>query len=194
MPSSMTKPRIGNALLHLSTDVEAALDVADFNRWCEAHARDNLELPGFLSVRRFAKKADYEGAGDHPQFLTLYGLQDVSALETPEHAAHNASLPARFAPHLRFERSVYRALASHEGASAGSPSTAILHVWVDVEPASLDDFLEWFPGVTRAQAEAVLRMCAESLDDASDGRIALERLRKPEGWYSLEDLEKDRDR
>ena len=60
--------------------------------------------------------------------------------------------------------------------------------------ASLDDFLEWFPGVTRAQAETVLRTCAGSLDDASDGRIALERLDKPEGWYSLEDLEKDRDR
>ncbi len=41
--------------------------------------------------------------------------------------------------------------------------------------ASLDDSLEWFPGVTRTQAGAVLRMCAESLDDASDGRIALER-------------------
>ena len=60
--------------------------------------------------------------------------------------------------------------------------------------ASLDDFLEWFPGVTRAQAETVLRTCAESLDDASDGRTALERLDKPEGWYSLEDLEKGRDR
>ena len=34
--------------------------------------------------------------------------------------------------------------------------------------ASLDDFLEWFPGVSKAQAEAVLRLCAESLDDASD--------------------------
>ncbi len=47
---------------------------------------------------------------------------------------------------------------------------------------------------TRAQAEAGLRTCAESLDDGSDGRIALERLDKPEGWYSLEDLEKGRDR
>ena len=36
-------------------------------------------------------------------------------------------------------------------------------------------------------------MCAESPDDASDGRIALERLDKPEGWYSLEDLEEVRD-
>ncbi len=29
--------------------------------------------------------------------------------------------------------------------------------------ASLDDFLEWFPGVTRAQAEAVLSHAAASL-------------------------------
>ena len=62
------------------------------------------------------------------------------------------------------------------------------------EGASLDDFLEWFPGVSKAQAEAVLRTCAESLDDASDGRIALERLDKPEGWYSLDDLDEGRDR
>lgn len=33
--------------------------------------------------------------------------------------------------------------------------------------ASLDDFLEWFPGVSKAQAEAILSMCAESLDEAS---------------------------
>lgn len=30
--------------------------------------------------------------------------------------------------------------------------------------ASLDDFLEWFPGVTRAQAEAVLGHAAASLE------------------------------
>jgi uncharacterized protein (DUF433 family) len=29
--------------------------------------------------------------------------------------------------------------------------------------ASLDDFLEWFPGVTRAQAEAVLSHAGASL-------------------------------
>jgi len=29
--------------------------------------------------------------------------------------------------------------------------------------AGLDDFLEWFPGVTRAQAEAVLEHAARSL-------------------------------
>lgn len=31
------------------------------------------------------------------------------------------------------------------------------------EGASLDDFLEWFPGVTRTQAEAVLSHTAASL-------------------------------
>jgi uncharacterized protein (DUF433 family) len=29
--------------------------------------------------------------------------------------------------------------------------------------ASVDDFLEWFPGVTRAQIEAVLELAADSL-------------------------------
>ena len=45
----------------------------------------------------------------------------------------------------------------------------------------------------RSPSELANELLAHSLDDVSDGLIALERLEKPEGWYSLEDLEEGRD-
>ncbi|MDH3525445.1 MAG: hypothetical protein OES32_17870 [Acidobacteriota bacterium] len=45
----------------------------------------------------------------------------------------------------------------------------------------------------RSPGELANELLAQGLEDVSDGLIALERLEKPEGWYSLEDLEEGRD-
>lgn len=45
----------------------------------------------------------------------------------------------------------------------------------------------------RSPDELANQLLAHGLDDVSDGLIALERLEKPQGWYSLEDLEEGRD-
>jgi predicted transcriptional regulator len=45
----------------------------------------------------------------------------------------------------------------------------------------------------RSPGELANELLAQGLKDVSDGLIALERLEKPEGWYSLEDLEEGRD-
>jgi len=150
MASSMNKTTAGqsshtaHALLHLGTEIDAEVEAA-FNRWCEAHVRGNLELPGFLGARRFVKQADYKGVGESPQYLTLYELEDASALTSDAYAAHDQSVPDAFSGHLSFQRSVYREIGVHSGASAGAPANAILHVTVDVEPEYIDDFLKWYP-------------------------------------------------
>ena len=42
--------------------------------------------------------------------------------------------------------------------------------------------------MNRPPGELAHELLARGLDDVSDGLIALERLRKPEGWFSLVDL------
>jgi hypothetical protein len=136
---------VGRALLHIGTEVEASVEHA-FDRWCEEHVRLDLKLPGFVAARRFTKWPDFPGAGDSPKSLTLYELEDVSALESDEYALHDRSIPDGFKGRMRFSRSVYRELGFHAGASANSRGTAILHVTVDVDPARTDAFLEWYVG------------------------------------------------
>ena len=102
------------ALLHIGTEIDAAVE-AEFNRWCEGHVAANLALPGFVDGRRFARVASGTGIGDHPSYLTLYRLEDASALETDAYANHDQSVPASFASHLSFQRAVYRELYGAEG-------------------------------------------------------------------------------
>jgi len=136
----------GGALLHLGTEIDAGVEV-DFNRWCEEHVHSNLKLPGFLAARRYVKDDVREGLSESPRFLTLYGLESESALQSDAYASHDQSIPEAFTSGLRFWRSVYRSLETHVGASAGSRGKAILHVTVDVEPAYDAEFLPWYSEV-----------------------------------------------
>jgi hypothetical protein len=134
---------IGSALLHVGTEVE--LEIADsFNLWCEEHALANLELPGFLAVRRFVRKADYAGLGESPTYVTVYELEDATALTSNAYAAHDTSMPEAFSGRFAFQRSVYRELGAASGLRTQSTGPAILHVTVDVDPGYTDIFLKWY--------------------------------------------------
>ena len=137
-----SRPTSG-ALLHIGTDVEAGVEQA-LNRWSEEHVTENLSLPGFIAVRRLVKRADYEGVGKNPKYLTLYQLEDASALESDAHAAHDQSIPDSFVGHMSFQRSVFRELSPPRPSEAQLTGAAILHVTVDVERAYRDTFLKWY--------------------------------------------------
>jgi hypothetical protein len=136
------RPNAG-ALLHLGTNVEAEVEQA-LNRWSEKHVTENLSLPGFIAVRRFVKRADYQGTGESPKYLTLYQLEDASALESEAYAAHDQSIPDSFSGHMSFQRSVYRELSAPSQLDPPLTGAAILHVTVDVERAYHDSFLKWY--------------------------------------------------
>ncbi|MBK7948419.1 MAG: hypothetical protein IPK00_06670 [Deltaproteobacteria bacterium] len=103
-----TQP-IGPVMLHIGTDVDEAI-AAEFDRWCEDHVEDNLRLPGFVSARRLKRSPGHAAPGPSPDSLTLYQLESVAALETPEYKSRQVSMPASFAGRVRFKRSLYREL------------------------------------------------------------------------------------
>ncbi len=141
----MTPRPIGPVLLHLSADISPEVR-ADFDRFCEAHVRGNLGLPGFLSARRLERSASWPGAGAALEFLTVYQLEDTGALVSEACAAHDASVPEAFLPHLRFERSVFRELDPVASPLDFVPGAAIFHVVTQVEPGFEADFQRWYAG------------------------------------------------
>lgn len=133
----------GSALLHLATEIPAE-HAPGFDRWCEGHVRSNLELPGFLAARRFVRNDDWPGAGSAATYLTLYDLEDTSALSSDAYAAHDQSVPDAYARQLRFVRSVYREIGERPEPDTQQTGRAILHVTVDVDPDYTEPFLAWY--------------------------------------------------
>jgi len=133
-----------DVLLYLTTEVDREVE-ADFNRWLEGHARDNLEVPGFLSARRLAKHAEYRGAGDAASYLTLYELSEAEVLTSDAYANRDSPMPAVFSGRYHFARSLFRALEPPSGEGTTRPrGRAVLHVTVDVEADYNDEFLQWY--------------------------------------------------
>ena len=136
----------GSALLHIGTEISADL-APDFDRWCEEDLRSNLGLPGFVAARRFVRDEVWPGSGHCPQYLTLYDLQDPSALDSQAYASHDQSIPDPYRSQISIERSVYREIGELPQNQTQATGTAILHVTVDVEPAFTDEFLAWYAEV-----------------------------------------------
>src|SRR4051812_26579171 len=60
-------------------DLDQSIDDAEFNEWYESvHMPKRLACPGFVAGRRF------RAATDSPRYMTIYELEDLGALQTPE--------------------------------------------------------------------------------------------------------------
>lgn len=70
---------IGNTIMVVMMQVDPA-DEADFNRWYdEEHLRERLEIPGYISARRFKLQ---EGTDGMLNFLCIWELEDASPLSS----------------------------------------------------------------------------------------------------------------
>lgn len=136
----------GPVVLELGTEVDESIAL-EFERWCEDHLRENLRLPGFVSARRLRRCGAPAPNGTSPASLTLYQLEDASALETPQYRDRRVSMPSHFTGRLRFERALYRELDGPLDVQPRPVGRAVLHVLVDVEPAWRERFVDWYAKV-----------------------------------------------
>jgi len=78
-----TTEAIGSAISQLRWHVEPSAE-EEFNRWYdEEHLADLLAQPGVLSGRRFVRAETAFSAPSTFNYITIYQLDDTSALETP---------------------------------------------------------------------------------------------------------------
>lgn len=111
MDTFATREAIDKAagLLAVLADVEPEHENELTGWYNEEHLRERMMCPGFLRARRF------EAVVGEPQFLALYDLEDVGALETPEYRSHRDAPTRRTTQvlgHLRnSRRNVYRRIA-----------------------------------------------------------------------------------
>ncbi len=90
----------------------------EFNRWYdEEHLRERLEIPGYISARRFKLE---EGAEGMLNFLCIWELEDASPLQSELYRQQRARMTAlhRRANEVIKERArgVYRQIFPAEGA------------------------------------------------------------------------------
>ena len=82
----MTDPKPDYPTQHIGSTIMVVMmqvdpeDEADFNRWYdEEHLRERLEIPGYISARRFKLQ---EGTDGMLNFLCIWELEDASALSS----------------------------------------------------------------------------------------------------------------
>ncbi|MCP4905353.1 MAG: hypothetical protein GY910_10270 [bacterium] len=133
------------ALLQLSSEIDSEIEDA-FNRWCDAHLRVDLALPGYRRARRLLRDQNWAGSGAAMPYLTLYDLEDLSALTSEAHRRHDQSMPEAFEGHLRFERAVFREIACLGVDAAEVEGAALFHVMIEVEAGFEEEFERWYAG------------------------------------------------
>ncbi len=80
---------IGNTIMVVMMQVDPE-DEADFNRWYdEEHLRERLEIPGYISARRFKLQ---EGTDGMLNFLCIWELEDVSPLHSEMYQQQRARM------------------------------------------------------------------------------------------------------
>jgi hypothetical protein len=85
--------------------------------------------------------------------LTIYELDDLTALTSEAYQKHDQSMPEEFKGHLRFERSVFQEIESYPVKPEQSEGRAIFHVVTEVESGFEDEFDRWY---AREHVPAVL--------------------------------------
>lgn len=180
---------VGGALLHIQTWITDHID--EFTQWCDSvHHAEALQVPGFLSSRRFARVDGYAYAAPKgADFLTMYQVRDPSIVNSDVHNANSAAMtpaPDGVMDTLEYLPTVYRAKYPEHGwvAPDGSPrdgdepvGTAILHVMMDVEPDFDDELNAWYteehlprllevPGMLAARRFVDAHWPASGADDA----------------------------
>ena len=75
---------IGGTVMVVMMDVEPEHE-AEFNRWYdEEHLVERLEIPGYVSARRFKLE---EGRGGVLKYLCIWEMDDSSPLQSEEYQA-----------------------------------------------------------------------------------------------------------
>jgi hypothetical protein len=147
---------VGRALLHLQSWVAAHKE--EFTRWCnDVHHKEVLEVPGFLSCRRFEVVPGYAyAAPDGAAYLTVYQLASVHEVESDGYRKHTAQMttaPEGVMESVSYVRTIYRERFPIDGwmAPDGSIATgdepvgaAVLHVMMDVEPKWDAELNAWY--------------------------------------------------
>jgi hypothetical protein len=147
MPQGTITEAIGSAISQLRWHVEPDAE-AEFNRWYdEEHLADLLAQPGVVSGRRFVRAHTSFSAPSSFNYITIYQLDDVGALETPSYramATNPSDWTKRVAMSLPMRRDIatqiYPAERSHEHAVGD----AIMHVFTHADASIADDFHRWY--------------------------------------------------
>lgn len=80
---------IGNTIMVVMMQVDPA-DAAEFNRWYdEEHLRERLEIPGYISARRFQLQ---EGTAGMLNYLCIWELEDASPLSSEMYQQQRARI------------------------------------------------------------------------------------------------------
>jgi hypothetical protein len=147
---------VGGALLHIQSWITDHVDA--FTQWCDSvHHAEALQVPGFLSCRRFERVDGYAYAAPKgADFLTVYQVREPEIVNSDVHNANSAAMtpaPDGVMDGLEFLPTVYRAKFPEHGWMAPDGSlhdeeepvgAAILHVMMDVEPAYDDELNAWY--------------------------------------------------
>ena len=147
MTHGTTTEAIGSAISQLRWQIEPDAD-AEFNRWYdEEHLADLLQQPGVLSGRRFVRAQTAFSAPSQFNYITIYQLADVSALETPSYRAM-ATSPSewtkRVAMTLPMRRDVATQIFSTASNDQHAVGDAIMHVFSYADASVVDDFHRWY--------------------------------------------------
>jgi len=108
---------IGGTIMVVMMDVEPEHE-AEFNRWYdEEHLVERLEIPGYVSARRFKLE---EGRGGVLKYLCIWELDDSSPLESEEYQAQRlrpSELRDRVNTYItQRSRGIYKQIYPLEGA------------------------------------------------------------------------------
>ena len=84
---------IGNTVMVVMMDVDPA-DEEEFHKWYnEQHIPERLEIPGYVSARRFKLE---NGEGGVLKYMCLWEMEDASALQDEMYKAQSADPTALY--------------------------------------------------------------------------------------------------
>ncbi len=171
MTDSITTP---NAVLYLATWLPAHLHM-QFSTWCDDHHLEQLVLPGFRRARRFEWIAGGRD-DDPPQYLTMYDLDSLAALDTEayvEHSKSSGGLPDFLRGHLRVQRRDCNLLAALPRSWWPPTHTPILNLFQLNDDELAVGLQEYISKVTATPAAPIPNFTLRVIDSDDDEPIVL---------------------
>ena len=147
MSQAATTEAIGSAISQLRWQVEPDAE-GEFNRWYdEEHLADLLAQPGVLSGRRFVRAQTAFSAPSNLNYITIYQLENIGALETPSYrtmATAPSEWTKRVAMPLPMRRDVATQIYPTDRLGSQPVGDAIMHVFTHADASIVDDFHRWY--------------------------------------------------
>lgn len=147
MSQAATTEAIGSAISQLRWQVEPDAE-GEFNRWYdEEHLADLLAQPGVLSGRRFVRAQTAFSAPSNLNYITIYQLENIGALETPSYrtmATAPSEWTKRVAMPLPMRRDVATQIYPTDRPGSQPVGDAIMHVFTHADASIVDDFHRWY--------------------------------------------------